>query len=173
MLTRSMTQKYYQSDEYKREICGDDVSVGFLPDLIRSLIVLGVDRPSVIVMGRKYYVGNTRNKNIMTDFKPTINKVQSMSDVQSIIDDQSMSDAQIPLSNDVYQTIYDLLCEVEDSVTKNGDIRIHTQVEVKLLGRRFTIGTHGLNIENLFGEPNATLYNDIFPFNMVLTLRIE
>jgi hypothetical protein len=167
MLTRSMTQKYYKSDEYKREICGDDVSVGFLPDLIRSLIVLGVDKPSVIVMGRKYYVSNTRNKTIMTDFKPTINKAQS------IIDDQSMSDAQIPLSNDVYQTIYDLLCEVEDSVTKNGDIRIHTQVEVKLLGRRFTIGTHGLNIENLFGEPNATLYSNIFPFNMVLTLRIE
>ena len=161
MLTRSMTQKYYQSDEYKREICGDDVSVGFLPDLIRSLIVLGVDKPSVIVMGRKYYVSNTRNKTIMTDFKPTINKAQSM------------SDDQILLSNDVYQTIYDLLCEVEDSVTKNGDIRIHTQVEVKLLGRRFTIGTHGLNIENLFGEPNATLYSNIFPFNMVLTLRIE
>jgi hypothetical protein len=161
MLTRSMTQNYYKSDEYKREISGDDVSVGFLPDLIRSLIVLGVDRPSVIVMGRKYYVGNTRNKNIKTDFKPTINKAQSM------------IDAQIPLSNDVYQTIYDLLCEVEDSVTKNGDIRIHTQVEIKLLGRRFTIGTHGLHIENLFGEPNATLYNDIFPFNMNLTLRIE
>jgi len=162
-----MTQKYYQSDEYKREISGDDVSVGFLPDLIRSLIVLGVDRPSVIVMGRKYYVGNTRNKNIMCNFKPTINKAQSMTDAQSIID------AQIPLSNDVYQTIYDLLCEVEDSVTKNGDTRIHTQVEAKLLGRRFTIGTHGLNIENLFGEPNATLYSNIFPFNMNLTLRIE
>ena len=155
MLTRSMT-KYYQSDEYKREITEsvyNDTSLKcFINHLIKKNVIKSeVNRPSIIVMGRKYY----RHKfNIITDNKPTISKAQSI------------IDAQIPLSNDVYQTIYDLLCEMDEIITRNGHITIHTQVEVKLLGRRFTIGRNGLNIEPLFGEQTVSFYGDIYPYNM-------
>ena len=91
---------------------------------------------------------------MIVDNKPTVNKAQSE------------IDAQIPLSNDVYQTIYDLLCEMDEIITRNGHVQIHTQVEVKLLGRRFTIGRNGLNIEPLFGEKTVSFYGDIYPYNM-------
>jgi hypothetical protein len=103
-------------------------------------------------MGRKY---SMRNRNIMVDNKPTVNQAQSE------------IDAQIPLSNDVYQTIYDLLCELHDLILKNGRVTIHTQLEVKLLGRRFTFGRNGLNIEPLFGEKTVSFYGDIYPYNIV------
>jgi hypothetical protein len=155
MLTRSMT-KYYQSDEYKREISESvykDLSLKpFINHLIKKSVVKSeVNRPSIVIMGRKYY---RHNFNIITNNKPTISKAQSI------------IDAQIPLSNDVYQTIYDLLCEIDEIITKNGHVTIHTQVEVKLLGRRFTIGKNGLNIEPLFGEKTVSFYGDIYPYNM-------
>ena len=154
MLTRSMT-KYYQSDEYKREVSksiyNDSSLRSSINYLTRTDIVNSV-RPSIIVMGRKYY---RRNTDMIVDNKPTVNKAQSE------------IDAQIPLSNDVYQAIYDLLCELDDLILKNGRVTIHTQLEVKLLGRRFTFGRNGLNIEPLFGEKTVSFYGDIYPYNIV------
>ena len=153
MLTRSMT-KYYQSDEYKRKV---SESIYSKPDLIlyiNHLIKKNINPviSSIIVMGRKYYRHNT---NITVDNKPTVNQAQSE------------IDAQIPLSNDEYQTIYDLLCELHDLIIQNGRVTIHTQLEVKLLGRRFTFGNNGLNIEPLFGEKTVSFYGDIYPYNIV------
>jgi hypothetical protein len=147
--------KYYQSDEYKREVSesiyNDPGLILYINYFIRKNVVNPV-RPSIIVMGRKYYM---RNRNITVDNKPTVNK------------EQSEIDAQIPLSNDVYQTIYDLLCELDDLILKNGRVTIHTKLEVKLLGRRFTFGRYGLNIEPLFGEKTVSFYGDIYPYNIV------
>jgi hypothetical protein len=154
MLTRSMT-KYYQSDEYKREVSksiyNDSSLRSSINYLTRTDIVNSV-RPSIIVMGRKYY---RRNTDMIVDNKPTVNKAQSE------------IDEQIPLSNDVYQAIYDLLCELDDLILKNGRVTIHTKLEVKLLGRRFTFGRYGLNIEPLFGEKTVSFYGDIYPYNIV------
>ncbi len=151
MQTRSMT-KHYQSDEYKRQVSESIYNEPCLRSSIDHLTRKDIVIPNIIIMGRKYYM---RSKNIMVSNKPTVNKAQCE------------IDAQIPLSNDVYQTIYDLLCELHDLILKNGRVTIHTQLEVKLLGRRFTFGRNGLNIEPLFGEKTVSFYGDIYPYNIV------
>jgi len=154
MHTRSMT-KYYQSDEYKREVSKsiyNDSSLRSSVNYLTRTDIVNSVRPNIIIMGRKYY---RRNTDMIVDNKPTVNKAQSE------------IDAQIPLSNDVYQAIYDLLCELHDLILKNGRVTIHTQLEVKLLGRRFTFGRNGLNIEPLFGEKTVSFYGDIYPYNIV------
>ena len=155
MTTRAM---YYKSEEYKRTVSKDVYNDSELKHYIKGLIgyltVLGVDNPSPIVMGRKYYKPK----------KYTIDNLSLIIDNQPTIDDAKGPN--IPLSNDVYQTIYDLLGELHETICKNGRVQIDTQFEVKLLGRRFTFGHHGLNIESLFGEKTIRFYGDIYPYNM-------
>ena len=155
MTTRAM---YYKSEEYKRTVSksvyNDPTLKHFIRCIINSLTDLGIDNPSVIVMGRKYYKAK----------KNTINNGGLIIDNQPTIDDAKGPN--IPLSNDVYQTIYDLLCELHETICQNGHVKIDTQIEVKLLGQRFTIGRCGLNIESLFGEKTVEFYGDIYPYNM-------
>ena len=155
MTTRAM---YYKSEEYKRTVSksvyNDHTLKRCIKYLFKSLTVLGVDNPSAIVMGRKYYKPKKftiDNLGLIIDEQPNIGEPHG---------------AHIPLSNDVYQTIYDLLCELHETICQNGHVKIDTQIEVKLLGQRFTIGRCGLNIESLFGEKTVEFYGDIYPYNM-------
>jgi hypothetical protein len=157
-----MTNNCDRSDKYKREIsakvCNNSNWNFFIEDLLKDLTLLGIHNPNVIVMGRKYYVNNNC---LVTDLNPTVDKAQALKDYQ------------VSLSYEVYQTIFDLLGEVLDSLCQNENINIYKNVEVKLLGRQFTIGKKGLNIQNMFGAPKISRYTDIFPYNIGTTLRIE